>query len=276
MIFRILFLSTFCLFYFNFCVAATQNDARINEILTYWFGDLQTPDDYPHDHSKIWFGGSVDVDQEIRSRFEHLVVDAANHKLDEWKQTPKGRLALILLVDQFSRNIYRGTPDAFAFDAIAQELTLEGLNLGQDRELFPIERVFFYLPLEHSENLEIQELSIAQFNELVACVMPSLTSIFKSYAAFSRKAGTICSVQPLICFPASWRIRVLAAHSRELRPLTSVPSLPALPTPKSRRCTAQGPAKEYCMCQSRDKRKASRPRRPTTIHGHRAGMVQCG
>ena len=165
---RILILSSFCVFIFSFCFANQQNDSRINEILTYWFGELQTPDDYPEDQSKIWFGGDIDVDQKIRNRFEHLVLAAANHELDEWKQTPKGRLALILLVDQFPRNIYRGTSNAFAFDRLAQGLTLEGLDLKEDQELFPIERAFFYLPLEHAENLKLQELSITKFNELAA------------------------------------------------------------------------------------------------------------
>lgn len=182
-----LFLSICCLFNFSFCAAELQNDPRIEEILTYWFGDLKTPDDYPSDKSKIWFSGSSEIDQEIRHRFESLVLDAANHKLDEWKQTPKGRLALIILVDQFSRNIFRGTSEAFAFDSMAQELTLEGLDLGEDQELFPIERVFFYLPLEHAENLEIQELSIAKFNKLAIDAIPSLVSTFESYADYAMR-----------------------------------------------------------------------------------------
>lgn len=140
---------------------------------------------YFHYQSKIWFGGGVDVDQEIRNRFEHLVLAAANHELDEWKQTPKGRLALILLVDQFPRNIYRGTSNAFAFDLLAQELTLEGLDLKEDQELFPVERAFFYLPLEHAENLKLQELSVTKFNELAAYAPPSLTYIFESHADYA-------------------------------------------------------------------------------------------
>ena len=95
MIKQILILSTCYILSFAFCFAEPQNDPRINEVLTYWFGDLKTKDDYPQDRSKIWFGGGVHVDQEIRDRFEHLVLDAANHKLDEWKQTPKGRLTSI-------------------------------------------------------------------------------------------------------------------------------------------------------------------------------------
>lgn len=182
---RILILFVFCAFIFAFCFANPQNDPRINEILMYWFGELQIPDDYPKDKSKIWFEGGIDVDQDIRNRFEHLVLAAANHELDEWKQTPRGRLALILLLDQFPRNIYRETSNAFTFDLLAQELTLEGLALKEDQKLFPIERAFFYLPLEHAENLKLQELSVTKFNELAANASPSLTYIFESYADYA-------------------------------------------------------------------------------------------
>jgi uncharacterized protein (DUF924 family) len=185
MVIRTLILSTLCMLSCVCCFAEQQPDPRINEILTYWFGDLHSPEDYPQKQSTIWFNGGADIDREIRNRFEYLVWDAANHKLDKWKQTPRGRLALILLVDQFSRNMFRGSPNAFAFDALAQSLTLEGLNLKEDQALFPIERAFFYLPLEHSESLKLQEVSVAKFNELAASVVPSLTSIFKSFADYA-------------------------------------------------------------------------------------------
>jgi uncharacterized protein (DUF924 family) len=185
MMIRALILSTFCMLCCTFCFAEQRPDPRINEILTYWFGTLKGPEDYPRERSRIWFNGGAAVDQEIRNRFEYLVWDAANHKLDEWKETSRGRLALILLVDQFPRNIYRGSPNAFAFDSLAQTLTLEGLDLKEDQQLFPIERTFFYLPLEHAENLKLQELSVAKFNELALSVVPSLTSIFKNHADYA-------------------------------------------------------------------------------------------
>lgn len=156
------------------------NDPRIEEVLTYWFGDLKSPDDYPSKKSKIWFSGDREIDEEIKTRFKPLVLEAPNHKLDEWKQTPRGRLALIILLDQFTRNIFRGTSQAFAFDPIAQELVLEGLDLGVDLQLFPVERIFFYLPLEHAENLNLQKLSITKFN-IVAAEAPFLAS-YADYA----------------------------------------------------------------------------------------------
>ncbi|MBA2727382.1 MAG: DUF924 domain-containing protein [Parachlamydiaceae bacterium] len=184
-VYKLVLAVIFCLSGFTYCHAEQQNDARIDNILNYWFGDLQTAEDYPYDKAKIWFSGGADVDTEIRERFENLLLEVANHKLDNWKKSPKGRLALIILVDQFSRNIYRGTPEAFTFDSIGCELTLEGIDLGADLHLLPIERAFFYLPLEHSENLEIQKISIAKFDALAASAPISLKSTFDSYANYA-------------------------------------------------------------------------------------------
>lgn len=155
-----------CVFLFTTALQADALDPRIDQVLNYWFGELKSADDYATEKSKIWFGGGESVDNDIRNRFETLVVEASEHKLDNWITTPKGRLALIILVDQFPRNIYRGTPKSFAFDAQAAALTKEGLALGHDKQLFPVERAFFYLPLEHAENVEDQNLSVALFTQL--------------------------------------------------------------------------------------------------------------
>lgn len=171
----------------NLAVYATEQqlDQRIDEVLAFWFGELTTDKDYPQEKSKIWFQGGAEVDSEIRNRFEALVVEAASGQLDYWKQAPRGRLALIVLVDQFPRNIYRGTPQVFAYDSIAQELTLEGLASRDDQKLFPIERTFFYLPLEHAEDYTLQVLSVAKFQELVADADLSLVAIFDSFASYA-------------------------------------------------------------------------------------------
>lgn len=182
---RKLLLTLLCALHASCGCAEVFKESSIQEVLSYWFGHLQNEEDYPREQSKIWFGGGPVIDQEIRSRFGDLVQDAANHKLDSWKQTLKGRLALIVLIDQFSRNIYRGMPEAFASDSMAQELSIEGLALGEDLKLFPVERVFFYLPLEHSENLGLQKLSVRKFQELAELVPFSLSSIFKSYADYA-------------------------------------------------------------------------------------------
>jgi uncharacterized protein (DUF924 family) len=174
-----------CSFGFTTCSTAMQEYPEVQVILEYWFGSLQTGEVYPKEKSKQWFGGGDDIDKEIRNRFEAQVIAATKNELDNWKETPRGRLALIILVDQFTRNIYRGTPEAFAYDHIAQELTLEGLSQEHDLALLPIERVFFYLPLEHSENIEIQEMSVLKFHAILPNVPPEQVVHFISFEDYA-------------------------------------------------------------------------------------------
>lgn len=171
---------------FGFTITSVEAEPpQIQEIMEYWFGSLSNPEEYPADKVMLWFSGKEEIDQEIRFRFEELVLAAANHELDYWKETPRGRLALIILLDQFTRNIFRGTSHAFAYDAIVQDLTIEGLIQRDDQALLPIERVFFYLPLEHAENMELQELSVKKFHSLLTAVpleqLPKFNS-FEDYA----------------------------------------------------------------------------------------------
>ena len=140
---------------------------RVDQILDYWFGMLDDDAVYPEEKSKIWFNGGDDVDEYIRRNFEHDLLEAAKGRLDDWRLTPHGTLALILLFDQFPRNIYRDTPASFSFDEKALDLCLWGLEKGYDNGLRPVERVFYYLPMEHSEEFEIQKMSLAHFERLV-------------------------------------------------------------------------------------------------------------
>ncbi len=131
------------------------------EILAFWFGDAPGDDAAIADRQAgLWWRKDSAVDAAMRARFQDQVEAAGNHRLDHWTGTPHGRLALIVLTDQFPRNIFRDTPDAFRFDAKAREICHAGLAAGDDRALRPIERIFHYLPLEHSESLEDQEESV--------------------------------------------------------------------------------------------------------------------
>ncbi len=160
-------------------------ETRPQEVLDYWFGSLKTADDYPEQKSKIWFGGGVEIDNEIRDKFELLVIAAAQGELNAWTESPQGRLALILLLDQFPRNIYRNAPQAFAFDTLAQKLTLEGLPDAE--ALLPIQRVFLYMPLEHAENVDLQILSVAAFNALIPLVPSAQKATFVSFADYAQR-----------------------------------------------------------------------------------------
>lgn len=131
------------------------------EILEFWFG-AQPQSEAPASYRmQLWFQGGAEVDQEIRQRFGADLERARQGELSDWAQTPRGRLALIVLLDQFSRNVYRGAVEAFASDALSLQLTLEGLDRGHDKALSCLEQLFFVLPLEHAEDLAMQDRMVA-------------------------------------------------------------------------------------------------------------------
>jgi uncharacterized protein (DUF924 family) len=134
--------------------------SRSEEILTFWFGPPTEQLPGP-DRMRLWFRGADELDQEIRERFGADLEQARRGELDAWAETARGRLALIILLDQFSRNLYRGSAQAFANDAKALQLSLAGLDSNQDAALTPFEQMFFVLPLGHSEDLAMQDRALA-------------------------------------------------------------------------------------------------------------------
>jgi uncharacterized protein (DUF924 family) len=146
---------------------------QIEEILSFWFGPL-SPDGLPvADRSQLWFGFDRQTDQLIRERFGSCLEQACQGKLTSWEQQARGRLALILLLDQFSRNVYRSTPRAFAQDEMALSLSLTGTDRAHDQELSAIERVFFYMPLQHCESLVMQDRCVEQCRQLLHGLAPA-------------------------------------------------------------------------------------------------------
>lgn len=134
--------------------------------MEFWFGSKRDDAAVAKEKSALWWSKNPQIDEEIRGRFQGLVRKAAAGELSDWQATPHGRLALILLTDQFPRNIYRDSPQAFAADPQALALSVDGIDHGWDLQLRRIERVFFYLPLEHAESIEYQEESVKQFRRL--------------------------------------------------------------------------------------------------------------
>lgn len=155
------------------------------EILEFWFGDETDDATAAQQKADLWWGKNTQTDQEIRARFTELVERAAAGKLNDWGAAPRGRLALILLTDQFPRSIYRDSTGAFAHDAKALEICLGGLEWGFDRSLRPIERVFFYLPLEHAESIQHQERSVALFRQLLGDVVDDQKRVFEEFFDFA-------------------------------------------------------------------------------------------
>jgi len=125
-----------------------------NEVRQFWFSRSL----------EEWFSPALDA--EIRDRFAGLTERAASGELDHWANSPRRRLALVLLLDQFPRNLYRGTAKAFAQDAQALRWTLSGLQSGADAALDPLERMFFLMPLQHAESAAAQEESVAAYRRL--------------------------------------------------------------------------------------------------------------
>lgn len=154
-------------------------------VLEFWFGNTSDDTATAETQKKLWWSKNATVDADIRNRFGKLVESAATGALDHWARDAHGRLALILLFDQFPRNMYRDTPRAFAYDPLACKLALAGIANGSDRALRAIERVFFYLPLEHSESAELQERSVALFTALAAGVPEADRKTFAGYVDYA-------------------------------------------------------------------------------------------
>jgi len=139
-------------------------DPRAREVLDLWFGAPGSPE---HGRTrKLWFAGDAATDLLIRSRYAELIEAALRGERDAWAQDAHGALALILVLDQFTRNAYRGTPRAFAGDERALALAAAVVERGDDRRLSLRERWFAYLPFEHAESAPMQEHSVALFREL--------------------------------------------------------------------------------------------------------------
>lgn len=157
------------------------------ELLDYWFGRPTATGLPPDDRYSLWFGASEDVDAQLRRAFGKLVAEASAGRLDEWAETPEGRLALILLTDQLPRNLFRGRSGAFATDARALELALTGIANGDDGSLAPIKRVFFYLPLEHAEDLAMQDRAVDLFEALEREAPDGGERMFALFTDYARK-----------------------------------------------------------------------------------------
>lgn len=163
-----------------------DDGAAIEAVLTFWFGPRDEPAADAAARRVRWFAGEPAFDAEITRRFAALVCAAARRQLDHWAAERRGRLALILLLDQFPRHVYRGRLDAYASDAQALALALAGIDAGLDRQLGFFERAFFYLPLEHAEDPVMQARSVALFAALAAEAPPERRADAALYLAHAR------------------------------------------------------------------------------------------
>ncbi len=127
------------------------------EVLGFWFEGLMP---------EQWFAKSDELDREIGTRFESLRREVLESSAAGWRDDPRTLLAAVILLDQFSRNVHRGTPQAFAADPLAQELASLAVERGWDRDMTPEQRQFLYLPFEHAESRELQAVSLSCYGAL--------------------------------------------------------------------------------------------------------------
>ncbi|KGY14095.1 membrane protein [Vibrio tubiashii] len=125
-----------------------------NEVLDFWFKELEP---------KNWFVSSEELDNEIKSRFSELLISASQCELHTWRSDAQGRLAEVIVLDQFSRNIYRNTPRAFSQDPLALALAQEAISLGLDQSLEVQQRTFLYMPFMHSESKTVHQQAVELF-----------------------------------------------------------------------------------------------------------------
>jgi len=158
--------------------------ATLGEVLDFWFGN----DPQPGDRMALWFGKSTATDAAIRERFLTTQQAAARGELDGWLRTPDGVLALVVVLDQFSRNLYRDSPLAFVSDDRARAYAHVALQRGDDQAMRPEQRLFLYLPFEHSENLDDQRRSVRLFAAIADA--PGMDAVFdyalRHYAVIAR------------------------------------------------------------------------------------------
>lgn len=158
---------------------------RPDQVLDFWFGADAAAVDAAA--AQRWFARDDAFDAAIRERFGAAVPIARDGGLDAWTESPRGWLALLLVLDQFPRNLHRGSPLAFASDARALDTALAGIERGDDQALLPIERVFSYLPLEHAEDLAMQERCVRLFAALRDSVAVAQRERFDGFLDYAQR-----------------------------------------------------------------------------------------
>jgi uncharacterized protein (DUF924 family) len=162
-----------------------DDQIRIDEILSFWFMEHELSAPQIDGRMDTWFGEDPEFDEQVAEDFAEEVERASEGRLDHWAHESRGRLALILLLDQFRRNIFRNTSDAFDKDKAALKLCVEGAMEKKDKGLTPIQKAFFYMPLQHAESRKVQTKSREIYQRLVEAVSPTYRETFETIAQFA-------------------------------------------------------------------------------------------
>lgn len=162
-------------------------DKKYESLLKYWFGEIRYERSYFEERMGIWFGKSDSVDADLRIRFGDWFDELERTGLPEWRKTDRGLLALVILTDQVSRNIFRDSERAFRYDSLAETVVSDLIAGGRDLSYSLPEKMFLYLPLEHSENEFHQIKSVEKFGELLKESPPSLRPYFEDALEYARR-----------------------------------------------------------------------------------------
>ena len=157
------------------------------DVLSFWFARSLDDPDAALARRPVWFAPDAAFDAQIADRFGATIEAAARGELDGWSEDARGALALVLLLDQFPRNAFRGTARAFAFDAMALRIARDALAQGYDSQLHPLEAAFLFLPFEHAEDLDCQDEAVRRFEALVTATPPAFRESSEIALAFAHQ-----------------------------------------------------------------------------------------
>ena len=193
----------------------TNSDA----VLETWFGDdLEDPQTVA-DRCLHWFAPEPSFDDLIRERFGAFPDRAQHGEFTEWTRGERSTLALVVVLDQFPRNLYRGTPRSFAYDSVALAASREALAREVDGRLHPVEAAFLYLPFEHAEDREAQAQSVASFRRLALRAPAQLGDRFEGFVEYAERHQAV--IEQFGRFPHRNSILGRRSTAEELRYLVS-------------------------------------------------------
>jgi len=159
--------------------------ASAQDVHEFWFADAVDSFEVATERSRLWFSSDADFDRQIRERFLGLLEMWPKGELDAWTKQPRSLLSLVLVLDQFPRNLFRDTARCFEYDMAARHIAEQAVARGFDEMLEPLEAVFLYLPFEHSEALLDQERSIALFRGLEDRAPEEERGMFEHFSAYA-------------------------------------------------------------------------------------------
>lgn len=156
-------------------------------ILDFWFADAAADPKKAVARNPFWYEGTPETDATIRARFSDMVERARSGGLTDWEAQPRSWLALLVVLDQFPRNIYRGTAAAFACDPLAQSVAQRGWNARRQESLRVIEAVFCLMPFQHAEDLDLQHEALRRGEALLASASAEWKTLVNQFQGFARK-----------------------------------------------------------------------------------------